>query len=225
MTPGPQPRSKFPWHFSLRGRKVLLQPLEPSGKEAMLDFAGGLSEEDLLFLDRDIAQPPVIDRWIKDAADGRLVTTTAWVDEAIVGYATMYRADVRWTRHVADLCVVVSEAMRGKGLGRLLLELMFEMALDAGVNKVVARMTPGQTAALSLFQQLGFEQEAVLQDHALDAHGCTHDLLMLSFHTGRHQDSACASCGVTVLNALTLDGDRLCSNCFESRYKELGGGD
>src|SRR5450759_6010688 len=98
------------------------------------------------------------------------------------------------------------------------------MVLDIGVTKVVARMPPEQIGALKLFQRLGFAQEAVLRDHALDANGCTHALLVLSFHTRTHREQCCEVCGIPVLAALVLDGTRLCSNCYETRYSELGGG-
>ena len=92
------------------------------------------------------------------------------------------------------------------------------------MTKLIARMTPSQTVALTLFKRLGFEQEAVLRDHALGANGLTHDLLVLSFHTRLHPEQRCDSCGIPVLAALALDGARLCSQCYELRYQELGGG-
>ncbi|MGA2764333.1 MAG: GNAT family N-acetyltransferase [Spirochaetia bacterium] len=190
----------------------------------MITFAGTLPEEDLLFLERDITQPAEVDTWLRDTLEERLVTLVAWEGSAIVGYATIDRGAVRWTCHVAELRVVVAQSAREIGIGRLLLELAFEIALDMGVTKIMARMTPEQTGALKLFQGLGFAQEAVLRDHALDANGLTHDLLVLSFHTRTHREQRCEACGAPVLEALVLDGSRLCSNCYESRYGELGGG-
>ena len=127
-------------------------------------------------------------------------------------------------RHVAELRVVVGPSARGIGIGRLLLELVFEIALAEGVTKLIARMTPIQTVALTLFKRLGFEQEAVLRDHAMGANGLTHDLLVLSFHTRLHPEQRCDACGIPVLAALALDRSRLCSQCYELRYQELGGG-
>jgi L-amino acid N-acyltransferase YncA len=210
--------------FSLKGRKVVLRPLAADDRDPLILFASALPEDDLLFLERDISRPTEVDAWIKDTADRRLVTLVAWENGSVVGYATFEPGNVRWTRHVAELRVVVAQSARGIGIGRLLLELAFEMVLDIGVTKVVARMPPEQIGALKLFQRLGFAQEAVLRDHALDANGCTHDLLVLSFHTRTHREQCCEVCGIPVLEALVLDGTRLCSNCYETRYSELGGG-
>jgi L-amino acid N-acyltransferase YncA len=210
--------------FSRKGRTVVLRPLAAEDREQMITFAGVLPEEDLLFLERDITQPAEVDAWIKDTLEGRLVTLVAWEDGVVVGYATFNRGNVRWTAHVAELRVVVAQSARGIGIGRFLLELAFEMVLDVAVTKIIARMTPEQTGALKMFQRLGFAEEAVLRDHALDANGLTHDLLVLSFHTRTHPEQCCEFCGIPVLEALVLDGSRLCSSCYESRYSELGVG-
>jgi L-amino acid N-acyltransferase YncA len=219
-----QPKRVFPKSFDLKGRTVVLRPLGSADREALIAFARGLREDDLLFLQRDITQQQEVDWWIKEATQGSLVTIVAWQGASILGYATFDRGSVRWTRHVAELRVVVAQSARGIGVGRLLLELVFEMALDEGVTKVVARMTPDQTGAQRLFKGLGFEEEAVLRDHAMGANGLTRDLLVLSFRARLHQEQRCGSCGAPVLAALSLDGAQLCSQCYQSRYEELGGG-
>lgn len=224
MEPSPDRKHDFPLRFNLRGRKLVLRPLEAPDREPMTAFARALPEDDLLFLQRDITQPAEVDWWIEETVRGNLVTIVAWEGPNVLGYATCDRGTVRWTRHVAELRVVVAESARGAGVGRLLLELVFEMALEEGVTKVVARMTPDQTGAQRLFQRLGFEQEATLRDHALGADGLPHDLLVLSFRTRLHPGQRCDSCGAPVLSGLALDGSSLCSHCYESRYQELGGG-
>jgi L-amino acid N-acyltransferase YncA len=214
----------FPMRIELQRRMVLVRPLETGDRMAMVKFAQSLPEDDLLFLQRDITQPAEVDWWIAEALAGRLLTLVAWEDEEVVGYATCERGSLRWTRHVAELRVVVAEAARGIGIGRLLLELVFEMALSEGVTKVIARMTKDQTGAQRLFRRLGFEEEAILRDHAMGADGLTHDLLVLSYHTRRHDPQRCRSCGALVLSALVLEGSPFCSHCYELRYRELGGG-
>jgi L-amino acid N-acyltransferase YncA len=217
-------KQDFPIRFSRKGRTVALRPLAAEDREQIITFAGALPEDDLLFLERDITQPAEVDAWIKDTLEGRLVTLVAWEDDVVVGYATIDRGNVRWTAHVAELRVVVAQSARGIGIGRFLLELAFEVVLEMEVTKVIARMTPEQTGARTLFQRLGFAEEAVLPDHALDANGLTHDLLVFGFHTRTHPEQCCEFCGIPVLEALVLDGSRFCSTCYESRYSELGVG-
>lgn len=214
----------FPMQISLQGRDMTLRPVGFGDRDALVAFARALPRDDLLFLDRDITQVSQVDRWLADAAAGELVTVVAWEGDTIVGYATYDRGSVRWTQHVAELRVAVAETARSIRLGRLLLELVFEMAIADGVTKVIARMTPDQTGAQRLFQRLGFHEEAVLKDHAMDVSGTLRDMLVLAFHTRQHQEQRCSSCGTLVLSALALDGRPLCSLCFEFYYRELGTG-
>jgi L-amino acid N-acyltransferase YncA len=223
MKPLSPSQHEFPTRYTLAGRAITLRPLRPADQPLLIQFARTLPADDLLFLDRDITQEAEVDWWIQQAPSS-LFTIVASEGDTVAGYATFERGNVRWTRHVAELRLAVGPSARGIGLGRLLLELAFELALAEGVTKVVARMTPSQAAALSLFQRLGFEQEAVLRDHAMSANGATHDLLVLSFRARLHPQQVCSICGIPVLNALTLDGAAFCSQCHEMRYQELGGG-
>jgi len=213
----------FPRHFRIEGKAVTFRLLDGKCREAIAVFAQSLPEEDLLFLERDITDPAMVDKWIKAVTLGSLVTVVAWQGDAIIGYASYDRGRTRWTHHVAELRVVVAPSARGLGIGRLLLESVFEMAREEGVMKVVARMTPDQSGARTLFERLGFEEEAVLRDNAMDANGVTHDLIVLSYRAQLHEEQTCSCCGAPILAALSLEGAPLCSHCFELQYEELGG--
>ncbi len=122
-------------------------------------------------------------------------------------------------RHVAELRVAVAESARRLGVGRRLLQLAFEMVVNVGATKIIARMTRDQLDAQRLFQQLGFEQEAVLRDHALSENGLTHDLLVLAFQPHKRQEQTCDDCGVPVLNALVVDGAGFARNATKPSIK------
>ena len=68
--------------------------------------------------------------------------------------------------------------MRGQGLGRLLTTEAFRIASEMGVEKMVAQMTTDQRTAIAVFQNLGFENEAVLHQHVKDRDGKNYDLLI-----------------------------------------------
>src|SRR5207248_3373921 len=117
-----------------------------------------------------------------------------------------------WSQHVGELRVLISEEMRGKGLGRGLTEAIFAQALERGIEKMVAQMTIDQKGAVATFEELGFRPEALLRDHVKDRHGEKHDLLVYS-HDVRNFESqldaygvsqAAGSCGRTA--SWQLDG-------------------
>jgi L-amino acid N-acyltransferase YncA len=109
-------------------------------------------------------------------ADGAIVATTALV-----------RDGLGWSRHVAELRLLVAPAWRGKGLGRALLEASVRDAAADGADKIVAYMTPDQRGAITLFEECGFRAEALLRDHVRDAAGDAHDLVLLSLDIGKAQ--------------------------------------
>ncbi len=158
---------------------LTVRPMGPDDRGAVLAFADGLPDHDLLFLRRDIRDAEVIDRWIGQVGSGQMTTLLAFADDELLGYSSIDRSQLQWSSHVAEIRVVISEAARGKGLGRLLVEGAFQAAVAAGIEKVVARMTPDQKGAVAAFEGLGFRPEGLMRNHVRDLAGEKHDLLVM----------------------------------------------
>ena len=103
----------------------------------------------------------------------------------VVGTTAVVIDPLSWSAHVAELRVLVAPAMRGKGLGRTLLEATMTIARERGATKLTARMTPDQRGAITLFEEAGFRGEAMLRDHVRGRDGQVHDLAVLSLDIGR----------------------------------------
>ncbi|MBA4179264.1 MAG: GNAT family N-acetyltransferase [Anaerolinea sp.] len=170
-------------------RTITLRYMDAGDKPAMLAFARALPEHDLLFLRRDITQEPAVDSWLRDIEAGLITTVLAISDGEIVGYGTIHRNDLRWSAHVAELRVMVAESMRGKGLGRILTQEAFAIALASGIEKIEARMTLDQKGAISTFEGLGFRPEALLRDQVKDREGNKHDMLILTHEVARFESA------------------------------------
>lgn len=163
----------------------LLRSMQRSDREGLLALARSIPEHDQLFLRRDITRPEVVDRWIAELEAGELATVLAVRGPAIDGYATVQPDRDTWSPHVAELRVHVALGQRGHGLGRVLTQEAFALALSAGIEKITARMTPDQTSALRTFEGLGFRVEGLLRDYVKDRTGRMHDLLVLSHDVAR----------------------------------------
>lgn len=170
----------YPAQIELGGDKIDLRPMTGYDRAAMLDFARSLPSHDLLFLRRDITQPNVVEDWIRDIQEDRYVTIVALRGTQIVGYATVASEGIAWTRHVAELRVLVSPSVRGLQLGRILTEQAFAIARQRGVRKMIAHMTLDQHAAIRVFSHMGFEKEARLRNQLIDRNGQLHDLQIMS---------------------------------------------
>ena len=151
---------------------------------AMVAFADDLPQEDLLFLMTDIRRPEVVDEWISSIEGGNRFTVLAEDQGRLAGYGSLFRNDILWTRHLAEIRVIVSPDHRGTGLGSLLANEILEVARDAGLQKIVARMPRDQEGARRAFRKLGFDLESMLADWVIDLEGNTHDLVIMAhqFH-------------------------------------------
>ncbi len=172
----------YPATFSFSGEELTLRPVAEDDRAAMLTFTTALPGHDLLFLRRDITTDENVQAWIRDALEGRYQTVIALHDEAIVGYATVASEGIDWTRHVAELRILVEPAWRGRGLGRLLTEQAFAAARETGYKKMIAQMTTDQGGAIRAFRRLGFEREAVLRNQVIDRADGLHDLQIMSLN-------------------------------------------
>jgi RimJ/RimL family protein N-acetyltransferase len=78
-------------------------------------------------------------------ANGEVVVGHIWVSVAPYG--------------VADIGMLVVEAWRGKGIGKLLLESAIQWAANAGAHKMALEVWPHNEAAIALYQSAGFVEE------------------------------------------------------------------
>ena len=132
---------------------------------AMQAFAERLPEHDLLFLGRDLRHPRVIAAWVEAIGEGAIDSLIAEDDQGrLVGAAALVRDPLGWSGHVGEVRLLVSPEKRGAGLGRDLLEGIYAIAMDRGLTKLTAQMTPDQIGSVMLFESLGFRAEALLAE-------------------------------------------------------------
>ena len=194
---------RYPAAGVIGGRRLTLRLMDAGDEAAALAFAQGLPAHDLLFLRRDITQPDQVRIWAQRIEAGVATSLLLLNDDgAVLGYATIDRSDFPWSQHVAELRVLVAPELRGQGMGRLLTEEAFRIALGMGVDKIIAQMTADQSQAIAVFRSLGFQPEALLRDHVKDRTGAKHDLAILS-HDVLGAQRAMAAVGV--LDAVSGD--------------------
>lgn len=154
-------------------------------RAALAEFAAALPPHDLLFLARDLRQPKVIDAWLAATQSGEIASLVALDGARIVAATANITDRLSWSPHVCEIRLLVLPGQRGHGLGRTLLERSIDAAVASGATRLVARMTPDQTGAITLFEESGFRAEALLRDHVRDADGATHDLAILALDPAR----------------------------------------
>ncbi len=181
--------SEFPKKVKLPdGAQVELRTMTADDRDAVLEFARNLPEEDLLFLRVDITQPEVVDEWVSNIEAGNSSSLVVYDDNHFIGYATVHRTPARWTRKVGEIRVNVSPDYRARGLGRVLTGEIFDLARELGLKKLMANMTTEQKGAQAAFGRLGFIAEALLSDFVEDNEGTSRDLVIMSYNVDGHSE-------------------------------------
>jgi ribosomal protein S18 acetylase RimI-like enzyme len=81
--------------------------------------------------------------------------------ERVVGWADIFPAWAHAVLHCGSLGMGVHPAYRRQGLGRRLLAACIEKAWRKGLTRIELEARADNTAAIALYEKLGFEHEAV----------------------------------------------------------------
>ena len=179
--------TRYPKTVNIKDGEVVLELMTPASEAAVLAFAQSLPTHDLLFLRRDITQPRVLAAWVAQLEAGEIVSLLASSADEILGCTAVVRDEHSWSPHLGELRVLVGPAGRDRGLGRVLIQESFLIALGLGLEKLTAQMTADQTSAIAVFEEMGFQAEALLRDHVRDQSGEKHDIVILSHDVERFQ--------------------------------------
>lgn len=100
--------------------------------------------------------------FLRRIADGDSVQTLAVTPEdTVVGWCDIIRMQLEGFRHVGRLGIGVLSEYRGRGLGRQLCVETMRAARLAGMTRIELEVFASNTAAVSLYGQLGFVTEGI----------------------------------------------------------------
>ena len=141
------------------GSRVVVRPIEPDDKEALLEGFAHLSEDSRYR--RFLSPTPRLTesqlRYLTEVDHDRHEALIAFAEETgePVGVARYVRFPDDPTE--AEPAVTVVDDWQGRGLGTMLLEEISERARDAGVEQFVATVLAGNTPVIAMVEHLGPE--------------------------------------------------------------------
>lgn len=178
---------RYPRTVAIARGETTLNLMSGDDGPEMLQFAKSLPTHDLLFLRRDITHPKVLAAWSSEIEAGHITSLIAREAGTIIGCTAVVRDELSFSPHVGELRVLVAPQGKDRGLGRVLIQESFLIALSLGLEKLVAQMTVDQKNAISVFEEMGFKAEALLKEHVRDTAGTKHDIVVLSHDVARFQ--------------------------------------
>ncbi len=106
------------------------------------------------------------------------LTLTLEVDGVPAGHVMIQRRAGPHYAHVGEIAIVVSNARRGEGLGRILMEMAIDWGRAVGLAKINLRVFPDNERAIGLYRSLGFEEEGLARGEVRMPSGDRDMLLM-----------------------------------------------
>ena len=171
---------KYPKEITLKeGSTSRLRPLRKEDETAFHRFFLAVPEAERMFIKHRVTEPDVIREWCENIDLGRNLPLLAWIDNKIVGAATLHQQLGGWKRHVGRVSVLVLPPYRGRGLARALVSEIVALARGVGLERVEAEFIGEQEAAIKMFALLGFSNLLRLSDYVKDMQAVSHDYILM----------------------------------------------
>lgn len=170
----------YPWSDTVSGIKVTFRLMNQDDRDAIVTFANRQTAVDRAFLRLNIADPEVVDEWLSNIDKGRTVTVIAESEHRVLGYSSLHHDETLWTSHMGELRIFVDRQYRANGIGEVLAGEMFHVAHEMRLERIVCQVPAEQDRVRVMFEALGFQPEAILDDWIQTPDGTLHDLMVLS---------------------------------------------
>jgi RimJ/RimL family protein N-acetyltransferase len=168
--------------MSKDGTPILLRPLALEDEQHLSEFFARIPEDERWFLRDNVADPAVMNVWIKNVDYDRILPLVAvrQEDNTIVANVRLHRRPSECLHHIAHLRIMVDPAYRQQRLGTWMLLDTIRLAMSVGIEKLVAEFIAGvEDAAMNAAHKLDFFEEAVLKDYVKDSQGRYRDLIIM----------------------------------------------
>jgi L-amino acid N-acyltransferase YncA len=160
------------------GTRVLLRPMQPGDQQGVMDLFAQAPREDLRYLRQRVADPAVIESWFAQYDLRRVFPLLAIVNDRVVGDATLHMGEGPY-RHLAWLRIYVAPEFRQRGVARLMVESLTDIARKMGLQQILGEITTNQVKVIKLFESLGFVSMFKYPDHFMTDDGEVFDVNVL----------------------------------------------
>ena len=164
------------------GTPILIRPLAKEDEHRLQEFFASFAEEEVWFFRADVQDPVVLHTWIEELDFERMTPLLAVKPDSdtVVAMLRLYRRPAGCMRHIGHIRILVHPAYRQQRVGTWMLLDLVKLAMDMGIEKLVAEFVAGvEEAGINGADRLDFFQQAVLKDYVRDPRGGYRDLVIM----------------------------------------------
>ena len=141
---------------------LLVRPAVPGDADALVELGRAVAAEDGLWLTYDRSRGDERRNVRGVQRDPNVAVFVAESPEGVVGRLSIARDHGTYSRHVAELGLMVAAGARRRGIGSALMEEAIKWAKRIGVVKLELTVFPHNEPAIALYRKLGFREEGLL---------------------------------------------------------------
>jgi RimJ/RimL family protein N-acetyltransferase len=142
---------------------LLVRPAVPRDADALVALGRAVAAEDGLWLTYDRSRGDERRNVRSVQRDPNVAVFVAEAPEGVVGRLSIARDHGAYSRHVAELGLMVAAGARRRGIGSALMEEAIKWARGIGVDKLELTVFPHNDPAIALYRKLGFREEGLIR--------------------------------------------------------------
>lgn len=170
------------------GLRVLLRPLTPKDRDALVALFATLPPSETQYFRSNITDHQVVAAWAEKPDYASIFPLVAVVGERIVGNSTLHLGK-GYTRHIAQIRIFLLKEYRRHGIGTAMIRAQVEIARKLGLHQLIAEVVESQPQVIHAFERLGFERQFVWKDMFMTPEGETLDMVVLVNYLKRPTDN------------------------------------
>lgn len=160
------------------GARVLLRPLIPGDRQALLDLFLPVPPDEARFMRDNINDPEVVSAWADHVEYDKIFPLVAIVGDRIVGNATLHFFSGPH-RHRAEVRIFLAKDFRRRGLGTKLIQAIAEIAKRRSLYLLEVQLVADQVSDIKSFQKMGFVTNCTFEDYYMLPDGELRDVVQL----------------------------------------------
>lgn len=159
---------------------LVLRPMQAADEAGLSDLFKRIPVDERQLFKENVTDPVVIQGWIRNLNYSNILPLLLIDGHRVAADATLHRDRRGWSRHVAEIRIVLDPEYRGRGLARTLVREFIDLAPAIGVAILNVSVLDVQTEGRAFFEAAGFIPIATLARHAIDLAGKVHDVIVYS---------------------------------------------
>jgi len=169
------------------GARVLLRPLVPEDRQALLDFFLPVPMDERRYMRHNVNNPELVASWAENVDYDKVFPLIALIGDRIVGISTLHFNDGP-ARHRAEIRIFLTKDLKRRGLGSKLILALIDLAKKRSIHLLEVQIAIDHTEVIKAFHKLGFEQMCIFEEYFMLPDGDLRDVVHLILRLRKTED-------------------------------------